>query len=601
MEASVRMRIQRFSLALPLFALMALALGAQKASKLSEVGKSNGLSDLTADPAPHFVVLLPESRALVTERGTNALVMLDLVAGKVLSQARVGDEPFCVAARGSVAVVTNYGSDSLSVLGITPAGLSVTATIPVGDEPRGVALSLDGKRAYVALGGESAVVVVELASRKITQRLPTGLEPWQVALTPDGKRLTVGCTRARTLSVYALPTGEELYTVPLNGRNVREIAISPDGKQAFVPFINERRFPATKDNIDRGWVVGNRLARVPITEEGPREAIALDTQGDALGDVDGCTLSPDGQTLALTAGGTHEVVFFSQIAGLPFVAFGGPEDYLEPESVERVRRIKVGGRPLGAQFSADGKQLIVANDFLNAVQVLDVATGKVAKTITLGGPAQPSQVRLGEQIFNDAKRSFHSWYSCASCHTEGHTNGGNFDTKNDGGYGKPKKTLSLRGVAQTAPYTWHGWQKDLRQAIVESFTKSMQGDEPTSVEVDAVEAYLKTLDWKKSPFPANPAGQKVFVAKGCASCHGGETYATPTITKTGLEEPNDVYVGYNPPTLRNVYSRAPYLHDGRALTLEDVLTKHHRPSKLTGESDCTPQELKDLVAFLKSL
>ena len=433
MEASVKMRIQRFSLALPLFALMALALGAQKANKLSEVGKSNGQSDLTADPAPHFVALLPESRALVTERGTNALVMLDLVAGKVLSQARVGDEPFCVAARGSVAVVTNYGSDSLSVLGITPAGLSITATIPVGDEPRGVALSLDGKRAYVALGGESAVVVVELASRKITQRLLTGLEPWQVALTPDGKRLTVGCTRARTLSVYALPTGEELFTVPLNGRNVRSIAISPDGKQAFVPFINERRFPATKDNIDRGWVVGNRLARVPITEEGPREAIALDTQGDALGDVDGCTLSPDGQTLALTAGGTHEVVFFSKIAGLPFVAFGGPEDYLEPESVERVRRIKVGGRPLGAQFSADGKQLIVANDFLNAVQVLDVATGKVAKTITLGGPAQPSQVRLGEQIFNDAKRSFHSWYSCASCHTEGHTNGGNFDTKNDGG------------------------------------------------------------------------------------------------------------------------------------------------------------------------
>jgi mono/diheme cytochrome c family protein len=445
------------------------------------------------------------------------------------------------------------------------------------------------------------VAVVDLVSKKIVKRLPTGLEPWDVALAPDGKRLMVGCTRARNLSVYALPSGEELYTVPLNGRNVREIAISPDGTQAFVPFINERRFPATKDNIDRGWVVGNRLARVPLMEEGPREAIALDTQGDALGDVEGCTLSPDGQTIALTAGGTHEIVLFSKIAGLPFVAFGGPEDYLEPESVERVRRIKLGGRPLGAQFSADGKQLVVANDFLNAVQVVEVASGRVAKTISLGGPAQPSQVRLGEQIFHDAKRSFHSWYSCASCHTEGHTNGGNFDTKNDGGYGKPKKTLSLRGVSQTAPYTWHGWQKDLRQAVVESFTKSMQGEEPSMAEVEAVEAYLKSLNWKKSPFPANPAGQKVFVAKGCVNCHGGETYATPTISKVGLEEPGDVYAGYNPPTLRNVYSRAPYLHDGRALTLEDVLTRYHRPSKLTGASDCTPQELKDLVGFLKSL
>ena len=580
-------------LALPLLALTGFAL------KQPEVPQE---TQPVRDPAPHEVALLASgSRALVTERGTGSVALLDLVAGSVLGRAAVGQEPFCVATSAGVAVATNYGSDSLSVLTISGDTLRVAATIPVGDEPRGVVLSREGKTAYVALGGEDVIVVVDLASRKVLKRLPTGLEPWHVALTPDGKRLVVGCTRARTLSVYALPSGEELYTVPLNGRNVRHIGISPDGKQALVPFINERRFPATKDNIDRGWVVGNRLARVPLTEEGPREAIALDTQGDALGDVDGCTVSPDGQTVALTAGGTHELVLFSKIAGLPFVAFGGPEDYLEPESVQRIRRIKLGGRPLGAQFSRDGKQLIVANDFLNAVQVVEVASGAITKTIALGGPKAPSQVRQGEQLFHDAKRSFHAWYSCASCHTEGHTNGGNFDTFNDGSYGRPKKTLSLRGVAQTAPYTWHGWQKTLRQGIVESFTKSMQGEEPTVAEAEAVEAYLKSLDWKKSPFPTSAAGQKVFVAKGCTGCHGGTSYATPTITKTGLEEAGDAYEGYNPPTLRNVYSRAPYLHDGRARTLEDVLTKHHRPSQLTGQPDCTPQELKDLVAFLKSL
>ncbi len=577
-------------LSVPLAMLAGLALAAKK----QDVKE-------TPDPAPHELALLSGSRALVTERGTDSAALLDLVSGKVLAHASVGDEPFCVAVSAGIAVTTNYGSDSLSVLTVTGSALTVTATIPVGDEPRGVALSQDGKTAYVALAGEDVIVVVDLAMRKILKRLPTGLEPWHVALTPDGKRLTVGCTRARTLSVYTLPTGEELYTVPLNGRNVRHIGIAPDGKQAFVPFINERRFPATKDNIDRGWVVGNRLARVPLIEEGPREAIALDTQGDALGDVDGCAVSPDGQTIALTAGGTQELVLFSKIAGLPFVAFGGPEDYLEPESVQRIRRIKLGGRPLGVQFSPDGKQLIIANDFLNAVQVVDVVAGTLVKTVSLGGPAQPSQVRQGEMLFHDAKRSFHSWYSCASCHTEGHTNGGNFDTKNDGGYGKPKKTLSLRGVAQTAPYTWHGWQKGLRQAVVESFTQSMQGTEPTNAETEAIIAYLKSLDWKKSPFPVNPAGQKVFIAKGCTSCHGGANYVSAEITKTGLEDSDDVYSGYNPPSLRNVYSRAPYLHDGRARTLEDVLTKHHRPSQLTGQADCSPQELKDLVAFLKSL
>lgn len=574
----------------PLVVVAGLALARPEESKV-----------VVRDPAPQALALVPGGRALVAERGTASVALLELAEVRVLNRVSVGAEPFGLAVRGSVAVVTSYGADSLSVLSLAPKSVGVVASFPVGAEPRGVALSADGKRAYVALGAESCVAVVDLASRKVIRRLPTGLEPWQVALTPDGKRLVVGCTRARTLSVFAVPSGQELYTVPLNGRNVRQLAVSPDSKQAFVPFINERRFPATKDNIGRGWVVGNRLARVPLTDEGPREAIALDTNGDALGDVEGCALSPDGQTLALTAGGTHELVLFSRIAGLPFVAFGGPEDFLEPASVQRIRRIKLGGRPMGVQFSPEGKQLVVANDFLNAVQVIDAATGTVTKTIALGGPATPSRVRQGEMLFHDAKRSFHSWYSCASCHTEGHTNGGNFDTKNDGGYGKPKKTLSLRGVAHTAPYTWHGWQTDLRQAIRESFISSMQGDEPSVADIDAVEAYLKSLDWKRSPFPPSAVGKRVFEAKGCASCHAGPNYTSTAITTVGLEEPSDVYQGYNPPSLRNVYSRAPYLHDGRAATLEDVLTKYHRPSKLTNQPDCTSQELKDLVAFLKSL
>jgi len=42
------------------------------------------------------------------------------------------------------------------------------------------------------------------------------------------------------------------------------------------------------------------------------------------------------------------------------------------------------------------------------------------------------------------------------------------------------------------------------------------------------------------------------------------------------------------------------LHDGRALSLEDLLEEHHTPQKLGGEA-LTPAERKDLIAFLKSL
>ena len=72
-----------------------------------------------------------------------------------------------------------------------------------------------------------------------------------------------------------------------------------------------------------------------------------------------------------------------------------------------------------------------------------------------------------------------------------------FDTVNDGSYGTPKKTLSLRGVDTDRPWTWHGWQKSLRQLVHDSMTKSMQGEEPADADLDALMAYLPR--WTSSP------------------------------------------------------------------------------------------------------
>jgi cytochrome c peroxidase len=431
-----------------------------------------------------------------------------------------------------------------------------------------------------------------------------------MALTPDGRSLAVASTRARTVAVLDAATGTERHAVKTLGRNLRHVAVSPDGEWAYLPGIAERGAGVSIQNIDRGWIVGNRLLRVPLKEDGPREAITLDMPRDGVADVDGCALSPDGKTLALTAAGTHELIFLPT-EGLPFVAYGGPGDFRDDalqDDPKRFRRVKLGGRPLGAAFAPDGKRVVVANYLADALQIVDVATGAVT-TVPLGGPKTPDPARQGEAIFYDAGRSFGSWYSCGSCHTEGHTNGGNFDTLNDGGVGKPKKTLSLRGLARTAPYTWHGWNQTLDGAIRESMIKTMQAPPPTDADVAALVAFVRTLDFR--PNPNRPAsgpgaeairrGEAVFNAKGCATCHAAPDYTKPEVYTVGLESPDDVYPGYNPPSLRGIYARAPYLHDGRAKTLEDVLTRHHRPSKLTGVPDCTPAELADLVAFLRSL
>ena len=126
-------------------------------------------------------------------------------------------------------------------------------------------------------------------------------------------------------------------------------------------------------------------------------------------------------------------------------------------------------------------QVVVANYLLDAVQVVDVGAGKLVRTIALGGPAQPSLARQGEALFYDAQRSHNQWFSCHTCHVDGHTCGLNFDTLNDDSYGNPKLTPTLRGVTHTGPWTWHGWQKDLRPRR-EILTETMFGPKPTADE-----------------------------------------------------------------------------------------------------------------------
>jgi hypothetical protein len=65
--------------------------------------------------------------------------------------------------------------------------------------------------------------------------------------------------------------------------------------------------------------------------------------------------------------------------------------------------------------------------------------------------------------------------------------------------------------------------------------------------------------------------------------------------------PDDVFKGFNPPSLRGVTQRGPWLHDGRAKSLDEMLLPRHRPLKLNGMADLSPAELAELLVFLRSL
>ena len=157
-------------------------------------------------------------------------------------------------------------------------------------------------------------------------------------------------------------------------------------------------------------------------------------------------------------------------------------------------------------LAPDDKTLYVANYLEDAVQVVDLESAAQVASVPLGGPAELSMERRGEILFHAAERSFNQWYSCNTCHSDGHTNGLDFDTMNDGWQdynvlheNSRKKVPTLRRVTATRPWTWHGWQTSLEEATIESFTKSMQGQRPTPEEAKAVVAYLGTLEFPRNP------------------------------------------------------------------------------------------------------
>ncbi|MBC7817570.1 MAG: c-type cytochrome [Planctomycetaceae bacterium] len=253
----------------------------------------------------------------------------------------------------------------------------------------------------------------------------------------------------------------------------------------------------------------------------------------------------------------------------------------------------------------------VANYLCNAIQVVDLSDRKVVRTLPLGGPAEPTLARRGEAIFYDARRSLDQWYSCHTCHYDGGTTSVTTDTTNDGTNFTFKTVLPLHHLADTGPWTWHGWQTDLQAAMKKSLTETMLGPQPSDDDGKAILAYLQTLEAAPNPFrsansrasAAMERGKLLFESSrtGCASCHSGPYFTDGQIHDVGLGSPRDRYSGFNTPSLRGVYARVKLLHDGRVDSLADLLTGPHAPEKVAGSGKLTADEVDDLVAYLKSL
>jgi mono/diheme cytochrome c family protein len=288
---------------------------------------------------------------------------------------------------------------------------------------------------------------------------------------------------------------------------------------------------------------------------------------------------------------------------------------------------------------------------------------RIALVKTVAKEALDPQVLFGKQIFGnsgDTRMSREGYTSCAACHMEGGTDGRVWDFT-DRGEGL-RRTTSLQGRAGTGmgPVHWSAnfdeiqdFEHDIRGPFGgtgfmadadfgEGTRSTTLGDAKAglSLELDALAAYVSSLaQVHPSPY-RNPdgsltddgaAGRGIFQRPevGCARCHGGPDFTdsrlksqvpagpvpagdhyTPQgflVHDVGTLHPgsghrlNDSLTGFDTPTLKGIWEFGPYLHDGSAATLMDVITtsnpadKHGRTSHLTG------REREQLVAYLRQI
>ncbi len=138
--------------------------------------------------------------------------------------------PVVAWAQAPQAYITNLSDNTVSV--IDTASNTVTATVPVGNFPNGVAVTPDGAHVYVANVFDNAVSVIDTATNTVTATVKVGLIPWGVAVTPDGAHVYVANFSDNTLSVIATASNTVTATVTV-GVNPTGVAVTPDGAHVY--------------------------------------------------------------------------------------------------------------------------------------------------------------------------------------------------------------------------------------------------------------------------------------------------------------------------------------------------------------------------------
>jgi mono/diheme cytochrome c family protein len=532
------------------------------------------------------VSLRDRNRVEIFEPGASADDALELRCG-----AAVAAEPVGLALTPDEAglLVTSAWARKLSAL--DTATLHRRFEVDLDREPRAVLVDDDGERAFVAHVVGARLSVVDLASDKHEVRA-LDLRVKKVGTSGEGKQRG-GCQGfALAKSIVA---GDETAKAPIpagekptaSGTAPRPMVKAPAARaprgRIFAPMVTVDPGEPTQRSAGYGSAEAQLGAEAPLVSviDGAAERpLTRALLPDGVRHRGECLLpraaamSPRGDALFVTCLGLDAL--------LELDARG-----LDPSRLE-TRRFRVPAGPTGVAIDAEAAHAVVWSQFDQTLALIDLALPEGSPAALIhASAAAPSRLPVaqawGRKLFHltDDPRVSGDGRACASCHPDGREDALTWSTPEG-----PRQTIMLAGrVAGSAPFGWVGAHEDLKTHVRTTFTRlggSGLPDEPARFdELDALTAYVEgmrgptlegaVVDPERASLVARGSALFRDAAQGCAACHLGSSGTDAVGHDVGSSLGVDRALLFDTPSLRFVGGTAPYFHDGRYATLEELL------------------------------
>jgi mono/diheme cytochrome c family protein/DNA-binding beta-propeller fold protein YncE len=563
--------------------------------------------------------------ALVIDEDDSALRAIDVDAGRELARVAVPGRPTSVLPlRDGRMLVTTTHPGRVVALEPTDASLGTfeeRCSVPAGVEPIAMAATPDEATIAVLGRWDASLGVLDGPTLAERSRVALDRDPSSVIATADGSRMVVAHTVGSRTSSVVLATGET-STRSLSVSDERQVAVLPSG-------------PSKRENapIVRRTIHVQSFALVRTATAILAPGVSVDT-GNGIRSFDagyGEDIPVRGTVTALDPS-TGARRFEQQRIPLGkrdclmpraaalfgarlYVACAGIDAVLsldatrrDPRSAEdEGARRKVGAGPTGLAVDETTGDLFVFAALDRELSIEPAGPRPARRVIALSAASSPSpdEIALGRRIFHgEARRKLaDDGRACASCHLDGRDDGLTWTTA-DG----PRQTpLLVDRLDRAAPFGWNGVMPTLDAHLRQTVSR-LRGTGLDEHERRALIAYLGTLHAPaNASIPANasvPAdaarGEAIFAREdvGCASCHPGGT-TDGLGHDVGGRTRGDRVFAIDTPSLRHVARSAPYFHDGRFATLEELLA--HTDGAMGTTRALSDDDRAALISYLRAL